>query len=104
MTNTHSDIETHQNQAASRRQFIGTSLSTVATTVGAGTIAFPSAAHAAGGNDVLRVGVIGCGGRGTGAARQALEADDRVKLVAMGDAFEDRLQSSLKSLSAPESP
>ncbi len=86
-------------QDSSRRQFIGTSLSTAAA-VGAGTIAFPSPVHAAGGDDVLRVGLIGCGGRGTGAARQALEADDRVKLVAMGDAFEDRLQLSLKSLSA----
>ena len=86
-------------QDSSRRQFIGTSLSTAAA-VGAGTIAFPSPVHAAGGDDVLRVGLIGCGGRGTGAARQALEADDKVKLVAMGDAFEDRLQLSLKSLSA----
>lgn len=85
---------------ASRRQFIGTSLSTAATMVGAGTIAFPSAVHAAGGDDVLKVGLIGCGGRGTGAAQQALKADPKVKLVAMGDAFEDRLQSSLKSLSA----
>lgn len=85
---------------ASRRQFIGTSLSAVATTVGAGTVALPSSVHAAGGDDVLKVGLIGCGGRGTGAARQALDADPKVKLVAMGDAFEDRLQSSLKSLSA----
>ncbi len=85
---------------SSRRQFIGTSLSTAAAVVGAGTIVFPSPVHAAGGDDVLRVGLIGCGGRGAGAARQALEADERVKLVAMGDAFEDRLQLSLKSLSA----
>jgi predicted dehydrogenase len=86
-------------QDSSRRQFIGTSLSTAAA-VSAGTIAFTSPVHAASGDDVLRVGLIGCGGRGAGAARQALEADSRVKLVAMGDVFEDRLQSSLKSLSA----
>src|SRR5215831_852571 len=55
--------------------------------------------HAAG-DDVLKVGLIGCGGRGTGAAEQALSADPNVKLVAMGDAFPDRLQSSLKILKA----
>ena len=46
----------------------------------------------------LRVGLIGCGGRGTGAAAQALNADKNVKLVAMADAFEDRLEGSLKTL------
>lgn len=100
MTRLSLDTETRTPPGASRRQFLGTSLSTVATTVGAATITFPFAVHAAGGDDVLRVGLIGCGGRGTGAARQALLADDKVKLVAMGDAFQDRLQSSLKSLSA----
>jgi predicted dehydrogenase len=56
----------------------------------------------AGGGDVLRIGLIGCGGRGTGAAGQALQADPNVKLVAMGDAFEDRLLSSLDTLSQDE--
>jgi predicted dehydrogenase len=46
----------------------------------------------------LRVGLIGCGDRGTGAAAEALNADQNVKLVAMGDAFADRLQSSLAKL------
>src|SRR2546428_8276580 len=46
----------------------------------------------------LRVGLIGCGGRGSGAADQALTADSNVVLTAMGDAFEDRLQTSLKNL------
>jgi len=53
--------------------------------------------HAAG-NDTLRVGLVGCGGRGTGAAAQALNADNNAKLVAMGDAFRDRLDSSLATL------
>ncbi len=102
MPKTTSDSGIGMRQDSSRRRFIGTSLSTAAAAVGAGTIAFPSAVHAAAGDDVLRVGLIGCGGRGTGAARQALEADDKVKLVAMGDAFADRLQSSLTSLRAVE--
>jgi predicted dehydrogenase len=40
---------------------------------------------------MLRVGLVGCGGRGTGAAANALEADPRIHLVALADAFRDRL-------------
>lgn len=46
----------------------------------------------------LKIAVVGCGGRGTGAANQALQADENVELVAMADAFRDRLDSSYKSL------
>ena len=60
-----------------------------------------SPVHAAG-DDTLKVGLIGCGGRGTGAATQALNADSRVKLTAMADAFADRLYMSLRSLKATE--
>jgi predicted dehydrogenase len=74
----------------SRRQFLGTSAAAAALA------ALPHA-HAAGG-DTLRVGLVGCGGRGTGAAGQALNADPNVKLVAMGDAFEDRVHQSLNTL------
>jgi predicted dehydrogenase len=75
-----------------RRDFIKTS-----TLGAAAAISLQHAVYASG-DDTLRVGLIGCGGRGTGAASQALSADMRVKLTAMGDAFEDRLQLSLKSL------
>jgi predicted dehydrogenase len=67
----------------------------------AGTLAAAPHVFAAG-SDVLRVGLIGCGGRGTGAASQALRADEHVKLVAMGDAFDDRLQTSLATLRKDE--
>lgn len=50
------------------------------------------------GSDILRIGLIGCGGRGTGAAAQALRADPNVKLVAVGDTFRDRLDSCLATL------
>src|SRR5262249_37711514 len=43
-------------------------------------------------------GLIGCGQRGTGAAMQALKADKNVQLVALGDAFEDRLHDCLETL------
>ena len=55
--------------------------------------------HAAG-SDMLRVGLIGCGGRGTGAAVNAMNADKNARLVAMADAFDWRLAASLKQLAA----
>lgn len=48
--------------------------------------------------ETLKVGLIGCGGRGTGAANQALKADPNVELVAMGDVFKDRLEESYGNL------
>ncbi|HTK74043.1 MAG TPA: Gfo/Idh/MocA family oxidoreductase [Gemmataceae bacterium] len=75
----------------SRRTFLQTSAATLAA--GAATLN----AHA-GGSDVLRVGLIGCGGRGTGAAGQALTADPNLKLVACGDAFPDRISKCLGDL------
>src|SRR6266851_6325674 len=76
--------------APNRRQFL-------ATAAVAGTLAAVPHVHAAGG-DQLRAGLIGCGDRGTGAAMQALKADKNVKLTAMADAFEDRLEFSLATL------
>ncbi|MEO0478809.1 MAG: Gfo/Idh/MocA family oxidoreductase [Planctomycetota bacterium] len=52
--------------------------------------------------DELRVGLIGCGGRGTGAASQALRADSEARLVAMGDAFGDRLDRSFNGLQSTD--
>lgn len=72
-----------------RRQFIKTS-----TAVAAGGLAISqalSSAVYAAGSDVIKVGLVGCGGRGTGAALNALHADPGNKLVAMGDLFEDQI-------------
>jgi predicted dehydrogenase len=49
-------------------------------------------------HDTLQVGLIGCGGRGTGAATQALKADENVVLTALGDAFESQMPACLKNL------
>ena len=46
----------------------------------------------------LKVALVGCGGRGSGAANQALQADENIELVAMADAFEDRLTESYNNL------
>jgi len=78
-------------ESSSRRAFLKAGAAV------AGTLAAAPLVHA-GGDDLLRVGLIGCGGRGTGAAAQALNADKNVKLTAMADAFDDRLQSSLATL------
>lgn len=76
----------------SRRGFLKTS-----SAVAAGATLNLATSVYASGDDTIRVGLIGCGGRGTGAASQALMADPRAKLTAMGDLFEDALQVSLNS-------
>jgi predicted dehydrogenase len=65
------------------------------------TLAYQSGMSAPSGNTkkpTLKVGLIGCGGRGTGAALQALQADPDTVLTAMGDVFEDRLNESYQEL------
>ena len=52
----------------------------------------------AAGSDEIKIALVGCGGRGSGAAAQALSTGKGVKLVAMADAFEDRLVDALKAL------
>jgi predicted dehydrogenase len=76
-----------------RRRFLATA---AATTAIAG---FPGILRAQGANTaVLKIGLIGAGGRGTGAASQALSADPNVKLWAVGDAFGSQIENSLKNL------
>ncbi len=78
---------------SSRRAFLHHTAAAAAT--------LPFAVHAAG-PEVIRVGLVGCGGRGTGAASQALRADAHARLVAMADVFGDRLESSLRTLQTGE--
>jgi predicted dehydrogenase len=82
-------------RSSTRRQFLGSSSAAVAGSLAA--LAAPRNVHAAG-SDVLKIGLVGCGGRGSGAASQALKADSQVKLHAMGDAFADRIDLSFNSL------
>ena len=55
-----------------------------------------------GANDTIKIALVGCGGRGTGAAMQALLTKQNVKLVAMADAFRDRLDYCYKALNADD--
>src|SRR5437667_7984859 len=81
-----------------RRDFLKTTSSTIAGSALLGALSIERSAHAAG-SDTLKIALIGCGGRGSGAADQALNNNAvNVKLIAMGDAFEDRLGSSLENL------
>ncbi len=61
------------------------------------TLGVEKSAYAAG-SDAIKVALIGCGGRGTGAAVQALRSKQNVKLVAMADAFKDRLDESFANI------
>lgn len=79
-----------------RRNFIATS-----ATAAVGTALLPTSARAeAAGDREIKIALVGCGGRGTGAAVQALSTYGRVKLWAMADAFEDQLEKSHKGLTA----
>jgi len=82
---------------SSRRQFLKHS-GVLAGSAIAG-LAIVRGAHAAG-SDTLKVGLIGCGGRGSGAAVNALNADENAKLVAMADVFADKVMASRKQLAA----
>jgi myo-inositol 2-dehydrogenase/D-chiro-inositol 1-dehydrogenase len=86
----------------SRREFMKTSSLLVATGAVAGSVAgqlnIARAAHAYG-SDTIKIGLIGCGGRGTGAAVEAMNTTGgEVKLIAMADAFADRIQASFRSI------
>ena len=81
-------------QEMNRRVFMKTS---AAVSLGAIASQLGARAYAAG-SDKIRVGLIGCGGRGTGAVRDCIEASESVELVAMADLFKDRLDSSFKEL------
>jgi predicted dehydrogenase len=72
-----------------RRDFIKASTATALASAAAAPLA---ARTMQAGSDRIRVGLIGCGGRGTGAAVNALDASERTTIVALADAFSDRLQ------------
>ena len=76
-----------------RRDFLKTA---AVATAAVGTLSLIRSAHAAG-SDIIRVGLVGCGGRGRGAASNALEADEHCVISAFGDLFESNAKGALKS-------
>ncbi|MDH3585344.1 MAG: Gfo/Idh/MocA family oxidoreductase, partial [Phycisphaerae bacterium] len=81
--------------ATSRRRFLEGSAA--AGAAAALNLAPFSTARAAG-KDEIRIGLVGCGGRGGGAASQALSADPGVRLVALGDTFADQVENTHRNL------
>ena len=81
---------------ASRRDFLRTATAASAAAVAAGLKVHRSA-HAAG-SDVLRVGLVGCGGRGSGAAVNALSADANARLVALADLVPNRIRAARQNI------
>ena len=79
----------------SRRSFLKKSTAVSAATTF--TIIKPELVRGAG-DEKLKIGLIGCGGRGTEAAQQTLYGNENVELVAMGDVFEDHLEKSLDQI------
>lgn len=80
----------------SRRDFLKTS--TVVAGAALASQASTASAYSAFGDNEIKVGLIGCGGRGTGAVVQILNGEGPIRLVAMADAFETRLTDSLKRI------
>lgn len=73
--------------------------------VAGGMLVMPTLSRAnffSGADDTIKVALVGCGGRGTGAAMQALLTRQNVKLVAMADAFRDRLDNCFKTLTSED--
>ena len=87
---------TEPKPSTSRREFLKTTGTVAATSALAGVVV-PSV-HA-GENNTIKVALIGCGGRGTGAAANALSVKNGpIKLVAMADVFKEKLDRSYEQL------
>jgi myo-inositol 2-dehydrogenase/D-chiro-inositol 1-dehydrogenase len=83
-----------RNSSQARRDFLK-SASAIGGAVVAGFPAILSGAPAA---NALKIGLVGCGGRGTGAASEALKADDYAELTAVADVFPEKIEASLAEL------
>jgi myo-inositol 2-dehydrogenase / D-chiro-inositol 1-dehydrogenase len=89
---------THK-QKLTRRDLLKSSAVAAGTLVLTGT---PGPLAYAQGDDTIRVGVVGCGGRGSGAAHNCVNSSKGVKIVALADAFSDRLQKLKNDFDVPE--
>ena len=83
----------NESVVADRRDFLAAAVGTVAAT---SALAVPDVHVSV--DDTLKIGLVGCGGRGSGAAALAMKADPNVKLTALGDMFPDRLESAKMNL------
>jgi predicted dehydrogenase len=91
--------ETGSRKSTSRRTFLQQTTVAMAGGALAATLGSARMAHASG-SDILKVGLVGCGGRGNGAAANAMNAEDNVRLTALADLFPDRVEAAKKDLRA----
>src|SRR5262249_21377704 len=82
-------------QGGDRREFLKAGVAVAGAALA--TTLFPGGVYAAG-NDEIKVGIIGCGGRGGGAGKDVLQAAKGVTIVALGDAFANRLKECRSQL------
>ncbi|MCU0978927.1 MAG: Gfo/Idh/MocA family oxidoreductase [Pirellulaceae bacterium] len=82
---------------ASRRDFLKGSTAVAASVAVASQVGIARTAHAAG-SDVIKAALIGCGGRGNGAIEDSMNADPGIRVIAVADAFEDRVQGTARRL------
>ena len=80
-----------------RRGFLKSSSAIAGSAAALGSLSIERGAFAQA-SDTVKMALVGCGGRGSGAANQALSTNGDVKLVAMADAFRDRMDGSLNGL------
>jgi myo-inositol 2-dehydrogenase / D-chiro-inositol 1-dehydrogenase len=80
--------EIKRGDRSSRRTFLKSATTGTGALIATGNYAFAQ------GSDQIKVGLVGCGGRGTGAAADALQADPGVHLTAMGDVFKSQVERS----------
>ncbi len=92
-------MKSEKNRHQSRREFCIDTVRIAGAGVLASALPLSASAFVAA-KDEIKVALVGCGGRGTGAAAQAMEADEGVRIVAMADIFPDRLESSRTGLTA----
>jgi myo-inositol 2-dehydrogenase / D-chiro-inositol 1-dehydrogenase len=78
-------------ESVDRRDFIAAGAMAAAATLA------PAGVYAAG-SDVVKIGLVGCGGRGSGAIRDCLTGDSSVRLAAMGDAFEHKVKGAYEGI------
>ena len=86
-----SNGESRKSSNCTRREFVKRSAVAGAATYG--TLSLARSAHAAG-SEVIKIGLIGCGGRGSGAAANAMNAGKDIRLVAMADIFAERIEDA----------
>jgi predicted dehydrogenase len=90
--------DTMKEEGTNRRRFIRNSSATVGGAAVASQIAFPSVTFGADLAKKFKIGLIGCGGRGTGAANQALNADSNTEIWALADMFPEQIERTEKIL------